>query len=43
MIYGFRIKNIVIDFIKDNKGLYWICDVKNFTFDEFEKVRYLAI
>lgn len=43
LIYGFRIKHIVIDFIKDSKGNYWMTDVKNFTFDEYEKVRYLKL
>lgn len=40
-VYGFRIRQIVIDFIKNAQGVFVITDVKNFTFDEYEKVRYL--
>lgn len=43
IIYGVRIKQLVIDFIRDAKGNYWMTDVKNFQFDEFEKIKYLAI
>ncbi|CDW71659.1 UNKNOWN [Stylonychia lemnae] len=42
-IYGFRIKQVVVDFIKDSQGNYYLTDLKNFTFDEFEKIRYLRI
>lgn len=40
-IYGFRMKQVVLDFIKDCKGNYVLTDIKNFTFDEHEKIRYL--
>eukprot|EP00347_Sterkiella_histriomuscorum_P013368 403364979 len=43
VVYGFRVKQIVIDFIKDYKGVYYLTDVKNFTFDEFDKIRYLHL
>ena len=38
-VYGFRIRQIVIDFIKNAQGVFVITDVKNFTFDEYEKVQ----
>lgn len=40
-IFGFRIRQVVIDFIKNTKGLFVLTDIKNFTYDEHEKVRYL--
>jgi hypothetical protein len=43
VIYGFRIKQIVIDFIKDKNGKNWVTDVKHFKWDEFDKVRYLRL
>ena len=32
----------MLDFIKDSKGVFYITDVKNFTYDEYEKIRYLS-
>lgn len=43
VVYGFRIKTIVLDFIRDSKGEFYMTDIKNFTFDEYEKIRYLRV
>ena len=42
-VYGFRMKQVVLDFIKDAEGTFWVTDLKNFTFDEFDKVVYLRL
>jgi len=32
--WGFRVKELVADFIKDSRDIYWLIDVKSFVLEE---------
>ena len=42
-VYSIKVTKLIVDFIKDLNGDYWLTDVRFFDFNEKEMIRSLGI